>query len=105
MALAVAAEMAGDVRDGVAWVELAPLRDPALVPAEVAGALGVRERSEQSLVDVLKRSLVGSSSSITVSMSCQRCRLSANYWRRVPISPCWQRAVPVSGCAVSVSCR
>jgi predicted ATPase len=59
LALAIAAEMAGDVRDGVAWVELAPLRDPALVPAEVAGALGVRERGEEPLVDVLKRAVVG----------------------------------------------
>ena len=59
LALAIAGEMAGDVRDGVTWVELAPLRDPALVPAEVAGALGVRERGEQALVDVLRSAVAG----------------------------------------------
>jgi predicted ATPase/transcriptional regulator with XRE-family HTH domain len=59
LALAVAAAMAGDLRDGVAWVELAPLRDPTLVAAEVAGALGVRERGEQPLADVLRRAVVG----------------------------------------------
>jgi predicted ATPase/DNA-binding XRE family transcriptional regulator len=57
LALAIAAEMAGDVRDGVAWVDLALLRDPALVPAEVAAALGVRELGEQPLVDVLRRAV------------------------------------------------
>ena len=59
LAVAVAAEMAGDVRDGVAWVELDPLRDPTLVPAEVAAALGVRERGEQPLADVLRRAVAG----------------------------------------------
>ncbi len=70
LALAIAGEMAGDVRDGVTWVELAPLRDPALVPAEVAGALGVRERGEQPLVDVL-RSAVASRQLLLVLDNCE----------------------------------
>src|SRR3954452_16788387 len=41
LALAVAAELNEDFADGVAWVELAPLRDPTLVAAAVAAALGV----------------------------------------------------------------
>src|SRR5687767_13981611 len=48
LALAVATELAGDFAVGVAWIELAPTRDPALVPAVLAGALGVREDGEQS---------------------------------------------------------
>jgi predicted ATPase/transcriptional regulator with XRE-family HTH domain len=59
LALAVAAAMAGDVGDGVAWVDLAPLRDPTLVPAEVADALGVRERGEQPLAEVLRGAVAG----------------------------------------------
>ena len=59
LALAVAAEMVDEARDGVAWVELDPLRDPTLVAAEVAAALGVRERGTEPLTDVLRRSVVG----------------------------------------------
>jgi predicted ATPase/transcriptional regulator with XRE-family HTH domain len=59
LAMAVVAEIAGDMRDGVAWVELALLRDPTLVPAEMAAALGVRERGEQPLAHVLTSAMVG----------------------------------------------
>jgi len=40
LALQVAAELVGTVADGVFWVGLAPLADPALVPAEIAQTLG-----------------------------------------------------------------
>ena len=53
LALAIAAELATDFPDGVAWVELAPLRDPTLVAAAVARAVGVRETDDRPLVDVL----------------------------------------------------
>jgi predicted ATPase/transcriptional regulator with XRE-family HTH domain len=53
LALAVAAELAADFADGVAWIELAPLRDPALVPAAIAQALGVREGGERPIADLL----------------------------------------------------
>jgi predicted ATPase len=43
LALQLAAAAAGDFPDGVRLVELAPLADPALVAAAVAGALGVAE--------------------------------------------------------------
>jgi non-specific serine/threonine protein kinase len=39
--------------DGVAFVDLAPLREDRLVPAALAGALGVRERGGQSLREAL----------------------------------------------------
>ena len=40
----VARQVAGRFADGVWLVELAPVGDPALVPAVVAAALGVREQ-------------------------------------------------------------
>src|SRR5690242_12771004 len=43
LALAVARDLLGELRDGVWLAELAPLADPALVPQAVAAALGLRE--------------------------------------------------------------
>ncbi|MDF3018652.1 MAG: hypothetical protein K0R44_3877, partial [Thermomicrobiales bacterium] len=43
LALAVATELVATVADGVALVELAPVRDSALVPAAVAAAVGVQD--------------------------------------------------------------
>ena len=51
LALAVATELAADFADGVAWVELAALRDPGLVAGAVARALGVGEGGERSLAE------------------------------------------------------
>ncbi len=48
---------AGEFDDGVAFVDLAPLRDPDLVVPTIASALGVRERSGQRLRDTLSRVL------------------------------------------------
>jgi predicted ATPase len=57
LALQAAAEVAEDAPDGVWWVSLSPLRDPALTLDAVARALDVRERAgftlEETLVDVL----------------------------------------------------
>jgi predicted ATPase/transcriptional regulator with XRE-family HTH domain len=52
LAQGVAAALAADF-SGVAWVELAPLRDPALAPGAVAHALGVPEGGERSATDAL----------------------------------------------------
>jgi predicted ATPase/DNA-binding CsgD family transcriptional regulator len=41
LALAITDDVAGHFADGVVWVDLAPLTEPALVPATVAAALGV----------------------------------------------------------------
>src|SRR6185312_12844528 len=58
LALQVAAVLADDYPDGVWFVDLAPLADPALVPAGAAAVLGVRDSAERSaqetLVAVLK---------------------------------------------------
>lgn len=49
LALLVAADRAGDYPNGVVSVELATIADPALIPAAVALALGVRESGGTSL--------------------------------------------------------
>src|SRR5690242_750355 len=46
LALQVATELAVEFTDGVAWVELATLSDPKLVPATIAHALDLGERAE-----------------------------------------------------------
>src|SRR5688572_27989252 len=61
LALAAAAE-AGVVdafADGVWFVDLAPVRDPAFVVPSIAQALGVRERAGEPLAATLARFLRG----------------------------------------------
>jgi predicted ATPase len=53
LALQVATELAVEFTDGVAWVELATLSDPKLVPATIAHALDLGERAEE-VVPTLK---------------------------------------------------
>ena len=53
----VARQVAGRFADGVWLVELAPVRDPVLVPAVVAAALGVREQPGLSAAAALARVL------------------------------------------------
>ncbi|HEX8693340.1 MAG TPA: BTAD domain-containing putative transcriptional regulator [Longimicrobium sp.] len=53
LALEAAAQAAGEYPHGVAWVELAPVQSPDLIPRQVAAALGVREEGGRPLVDVL----------------------------------------------------
>ncbi|MDQ5852391.1 MAG: helix-turn-helix domain-containing protein [Chloroflexota bacterium] len=57
LALAVATAMQHDVADGAAFVDLAPIRDPALVLATIAVALGVTERREEPLLATLQAHL------------------------------------------------
>jgi non-specific serine/threonine protein kinase len=54
LALRVAEELVSDFPDGVWFVPLAPVRDPALVPSAIAGALGVREAADRPLVAALR---------------------------------------------------
>src|SRR5688572_26312316 len=49
LALQVAAELLDDFGDGVVFVPLAAIADPALIPSAIATALGLREEGEQSL--------------------------------------------------------
>jgi non-specific serine/threonine protein kinase len=53
LALRVATELHRDYADGVYWVELAQLADPALVPQAIARVLHVSEQPGRSTVDEL----------------------------------------------------
>lgn len=53
LALAVAADLAERFADGVVWVDLAPLSDPALAPAALASALGVQPVARDLIVEQL----------------------------------------------------
>ncbi len=55
LALALAAELAASYPGGVAWAELGPLGDPALVPGAIAAAFGIRDDSEGALSTELQR--------------------------------------------------
>jgi predicted ATPase/transcriptional regulator with XRE-family HTH domain len=57
LAVTVAAELAAVYPDGVVFVDLAPVRDPRLVPATIARALGLREGGGRSAHDLLLESL------------------------------------------------
>src|SRR5687768_17432584 len=57
LALSIATDVADAFPDGVVWVELAPLADPALVELTVAGVLGVPLSSDRPVVDSLVRTL------------------------------------------------
>jgi predicted ATPase/transcriptional regulator with XRE-family HTH domain len=59
LALAVAEQVAPAFPDGVVFVPLAPLGDPALVAPTIAEQLGVRERAEQTLRGALTTHLAG----------------------------------------------
>jgi predicted ATPase/DNA-binding CsgD family transcriptional regulator len=51
LALTVAQDLAGDFEDGVWFVDLVPVTDPAMVGAAVAAALGVGEQPSRSIDD------------------------------------------------------
>jgi predicted ATPase/DNA-binding XRE family transcriptional regulator len=54
LALDVAARLAGEFPDGVAFVALAPLADPALVVPAIAQALSVRQGGERPITEALR---------------------------------------------------
>jgi predicted ATPase len=53
LALQVATELSGDVADGVHFVPLAPIRDPALVLTTITHAFGLRELGNQPAIELL----------------------------------------------------
>ena len=59
LALEAAAGLLSDFVDGVWWVELASLTDPALVPQAVGAALGLRDEAKRPLLDQLGDHLCG----------------------------------------------
>lgn len=54
LALAVVRELEAAYRDGVWFVQLAPVRDPALVGSAIAAELGIREIGGQQLMTTLQ---------------------------------------------------
>jgi predicted ATPase/transcriptional regulator with XRE-family HTH domain len=71
LAVAVAAEVAAHYADGVVFVDLSPLADPARVLPALAAALGVRESADRSLIDSLVDNLA-SSQLLLVLDNCER---------------------------------
>jgi predicted ATPase/DNA-binding XRE family transcriptional regulator len=59
LALEVAGRSRGAFADGVAFVPLAPLGDPDLVPSALAEALGIREVAGRTLREALEQHLQG----------------------------------------------
>ena len=57
LALQVAAELCDVFADGVFFVNLAPISDPALVVSSIAETLGIREWTGQSLLERLREDL------------------------------------------------
>ncbi|HEY8598131.1 MAG TPA: helix-turn-helix domain-containing protein [Thermomicrobiales bacterium] len=61
LAVQLATDAHGRFSRGVAFVDLAPLRDPALVLAQIGRAVGVGETSERSVPEDMARLLAGHS--------------------------------------------
>jgi predicted ATPase len=57
LALAIVRDVAGHFLDGAVFVDLAPLADPALVPATIASMLGITTRGTRSVVAALMAQL------------------------------------------------
>jgi predicted ATPase len=57
LGLQVAADLLEDFENGVYFVPLAPIRDPALVASSIARTLGIQETAGQALLDSLQESL------------------------------------------------
>jgi predicted ATPase len=54
LAVRVAEDLAGDFADGVHFVSLAPIWDPALVVSTIAKALGIKEAGQRPLLELLE---------------------------------------------------
>ena len=59
LAVEVGAELAGELPDGVWMVELAPVGEPASVPAAIATALGITPQGDAALIDTVAEALAG----------------------------------------------
>ena len=59
LALEASAEVADEFPDGVWLVELAPIGDPASVPAAIASALGITPQGDVELIDTIAEAVAG----------------------------------------------
>ena len=86
LGLQVAADLLEDFENGVYFVPLAAIRDPALVASSIAQTLGIQEKAGQVLLDSLKepcRTRRCCWCSTTSSRSWQRPRWWRSCWRPV----------------------
>lgn len=70
LAIEVAARMAPDCRDGVYYVDLAPITDPDVVPIAAARALALPDQPGRSTMDALLR-FVGDRNLLVVLDNCE----------------------------------
>jgi predicted ATPase len=54
LALAVASGLQDNFAEGVHFVDLAPIRDPALVSRSISQILGIRDAGDQPLIETLR---------------------------------------------------
>ncbi len=59
LALEIAHDLRAGFADGLAWIDLTVLRDPALVPQTVAQALGLREQADRPFSEQVRAFLQG----------------------------------------------
>src|SRR5688500_5685747 len=57
LALAIVRDVADRFADGIAWIDLAPVSDAALVPTTVANALAITPSPDRSVAEELTRHL------------------------------------------------
>ena len=77
LALQVAAESIDAYRDGVWWVDLAPLTDPDLVPAAIAAAITVRDVPMQDLSITIANQLLQKQTLIVID-NCEHLLSACN---------------------------
>ena len=70
LAIQVAAQFGDRFRDGVWYVDLAPITDPNVVPVAVARALGLPDQPGRSTMDTLLR-FVGDRQMLMVLDNCE----------------------------------
>jgi predicted ATPase/class 3 adenylate cyclase/DNA-binding CsgD family transcriptional regulator len=70
LAVEIADRIAADFRDGVRYVDLAPITHPAVVPVAVARALGLPDQPGRSTIDTLVR-FVGDRQMLIVLDNCE----------------------------------
>ncbi|MEV5894408.1 ATP-binding protein [Nonomuraea fuscirosea] len=71
LALAVAADAAGDYADGVWFVDLVPVADPGMIATAVAGALGLGEQPGRDLTESVLAAL-GDRHALLVLDNCEQ---------------------------------
>jgi len=87
LALHAAAESVGDHADGVWWVELGSLTDASLVPAALAGVLGVRDEPGRPLAEALSDHL-RAKDALVVLDNCEHVLASASDMAVALLSAC-----------------